>query len=1194
MPQPSSKPIFYDPKNRRWRWFKGITRVLGVLVTLVFCVLIASILTTPILPNLALAPLKPLIGQSHAFAPTLLPTVPPTTFPPQDIQTRVAPQAKVETRHQELFGTREPVRALKRFHVSSKNPAVLVAPGLSLPGISSPTTVAGAPTPTPAPVPTFSPVPPASPNNTQVIGFYVDWDDNSFTSLKQNISHIDELIPEWLHLTGANGTIAPDDLIKQKEATDFIHLARPNLPIVPLINNYNNTTQSWEGDMLGQMLADPAARAHTISSILEYVQNNHFAGISVDFENIPAGGGPNLTAFMGELYSQFHPLHLEVSISVPVDDSSYDYVGLAQNSDYLLLMPYDEHWDGSDPGPIASQQWFMDALAARFAQVDPSKYVVGIGNYGYDWPGSGQASEVSFQQAIQTAQNFNATIRFDPVSLNSYFDYTDDTGLLHHLWYLDAMSAFNEVAATHQYKVHGLALWRMGSEDPSTWKVLDNRAHLDSVVSNALSDLQYGYDIVYLGTGEILKVTATPKDGQRAITFDGSTNLITGEQFLSYPSPYIIDRWGGDNPDKIALTFDDGPDAHWTPQILDILKQYHAPATFFIVGTSATLNPGLLQQIVNDGNEVGNHTFTHPDISTIPQEQLDIELNATQRLLESVVGRRTDLFRPPYAEDVEPGSPDQVRPLLLTGQLGYYTIGMHIDPKDYLSPGVPNIVQAVITQVTSGAGNVILLHDGGGDRTQTIFALPIIIQQLRARGYQFVTVSDLMGMSRDQVMPVISPAERFLASFNNIGFQATDGLNAFLTTFFMVGIALGVLRFMFIGVLAILEKRQARRARYLPGYQPAVSIIVPAHNEVKVIEKTINALLRTTYPGTEIIVVDDGSTDNTYERVIELFGSNPKVRAYKKSNGGKGQALNFGIERSGAEINLAIDADTLLLPDAPEKLVRHFSDPRVGAVAGNAKVGNRINILTKWQALEYITSQNLDRRAFAVSNCITVVPGAIGAWRRQLVLDLGGFNNDTLAEDAELTLRILRSGYRIAYEEDAIALTEAPDTVRAFLKQRFRWMYGTLQAAWKNRDILLRPRYKALGMLAMPNIFVFQIIFPLISPLMDLMAVISILGIILASFNHPVDPTPSGLTNLVFFYVLFLCLDLFTALFGFLLESREDRTLLFWLFLQRYYYRQLMYYVAVQAVLSAVQGRVVGWGKLERKATVSVPIVHKQ
>jgi cellulose synthase/poly-beta-1,6-N-acetylglucosamine synthase-like glycosyltransferase len=345
--------------------------------------------------------------------------------------------------------------------------------------------------------------------------------------------------------------------------------------------------------------------------------------------------------------------------------------------------------------------------------------------------------------------------------------------------------------------------------------------------------------------------------------------------------------------------------------------------------------------------------------------------------------------------------------------------------------------------------------------------------------------------------------------------------------------------------------------------------------------------LKSTYETANIIVVDDGSSDDTFTRVKEMYKNHPRVEVFTKENGGKAAALNFGIAQSQAEIIMAMDADTVILPDAAEKLARHFADPKVAAVAGNAKVGNRINLLTWWQALEYITGQNLDRRAFALLNCITVVPGAIGAWRRELVLKMGGFTSETLAEDADLTLTLLSEGYKIDYEEGAIALTEAPDTVKGFLKQRFRWMFGTFQAAWKHLGALMNPKYGALGMVAIPNILIFQIFFPLISPLMDLAALTSIGQIIWERYQHPLHPAPDELTHLLVFYVLFLLFDFLTAFSAFVLEKGEDWSLIIWLFLQRFFYRQLMYYVAIKSVLTAISGSMVGWGKLERKATVT-------
>jgi cellulose synthase/poly-beta-1,6-N-acetylglucosamine synthase-like glycosyltransferase len=366
-----------------------------------------------------------------------------------------------------------------------------------------------------------------------------------------------------------------------------------------------------------------------------------------------------------------------------------------------------------------------------------------------------------------------------------------------------------------------------------------------------------------------------------------------------------------------------------------------------------------------------------------------------------------------------------------------------------------------------------------------------------------------------------------------------------------------------------------------------VIVIIPAYNEEKVIVQTIQSLLRSDYPGLDIIVVDDGSQDGTAQQVRACFSDSVQVRLFTKTNGGKSQALNYGIQQTQAEIIVTLDADTIFAPSTLHTLVRHLIDPRVGAVAGNAKVGNRVNLLTKWQALEYITSQNLDRRAFSLLNCISVVPGAVGAWRRQAVIEAGGFGDATLAEDADLTLAILRRGYTVAYEDQAFAFTEAPDTVRGFLKQRFRWMYGTLQAAWNHRDTILRPRYGALGLFAIPNVLLFQIAFPLLSPVMDLLMVWSLGSTWWQRYQHPLDYSLDALERVLFYYAVFVALDVLAAVIAFALERTEKWRLIIWRVLQRFCYRQLMYYVAIKSTLAAIRGTLVSWGKLERKATVA-------
>jgi cellulose synthase/poly-beta-1,6-N-acetylglucosamine synthase-like glycosyltransferase len=437
-------------------------------------------------------------------------------------------------------------------------------------------------------------------------------------------------------------------------------------------------------------------------------------------------------------------------------------------------------------------------------------------------------------------------------------------------------------------------------------------------------------------------------------------------------------------------------------------------------------------------------------------------------------------------------------------------------------------------------------------------------------------------------MPVLTARQQVYTRADAVSFYLLATGGWLLQWTFIIGILLGLGRLLFVGPLALVQwLRSRRRERTQAGrdYTPFVSILVPAYNEGKVITSTIRSLLSSTYDNYEILVVDDGSTDNTSEVVRNAFIAEERVRLFMVANGGKATALNFALRHARGEVVIALDADTLFAPQTIGMLARRFSDPQVGAVAGNAKVGNRINIITRWQALEYITAQNMDRRAFALLNCITVVPGAVGAWRRELLERAGGFSADTLAEDQDLTLEIRRLGFKIGYEDEAIAWTEAPDRLRPLAQQRFRWAFGTLQCMWKHRDALFRSRYGALGFVAMPNVWLFQILLPLISPVMDLLIVYTLISATLDRLQQPAQYSFSNLRQLLFYYALFLALDWSTACFAFLLERRERLSLLWWLFLQRFCYRQVMYYVMMKSVASALRGALVGWGKLERKAT---------
>src|SRR5207237_1996431 len=334
-----------------------------------------------------------------------------------------------------------------------------------------------------------------------------------------------------------------------------------------------------------------------------------------------------------------------------------------------------------------------------------------------------------------------------------------------------------------------------------------------------------------------------------------------------------------------------------------------------------------------------------------------------------------------------------------------------------------------------------------------------------------------------------------------------------------------------------------------------------------------------------VIVVNDGSTDDTGMLLDSHFGDDPRVQIIHQINRGKAAALNNALSHAQTEFVVTIDADTEVESDAIRQLLRHFSDPQTGAVAGNGKVGNRSRWLTRWQALEYITSQNMEKRAFDLLNCITVVPGALGAWRKQAIEAVGGITADTVAEDADLTIAIRRLGWRIGYDEEAIAWTEAPETPGQLIRQRFRWTFGTLQSFWKHSSTLFRWKYGTLGLIALPNIMVFKLVLSVISPLIDLLFLGSVglwaLETLQLSWLPTIHSSTSDLMRSVLFFIGFLLIDIISCVLAFALERKEDWTLLVPVLLQRFYYRQLMYVVLFRSVKEAVRGRPVGWRGVE-------------
>ena len=1024
------------------------------------------------------------------------------------------------------------------------------------------------------------------------VGFYTPWDESSTSSLQRHIGDLDWLAPVWVTVTGPNHQF---NVLPDRDGRAVINAAANRPLILPVVQNFSNGQVDPAGAQA--LLADPRARHHFLDQLESFLVTNHASGAVFDLEELGRPGQDNYLQLLREARERFSKHGWLITVAVPVDQP-WDLRRFAAIADKLFVMAYDEHSNDGPPGPIASQQWWASVVAQAVRQIPRDKVIVTIGNYAYDWHDGGGDPE-NVEEAWVDAGDSDAPPVFDRGAGNSTFAYDDENGHSHTVWMLDAASAFNQLTVLDRAGIREVGLWRLGAEDPALWSIFGRKVQTPRNASG-LIHLAEGTNVDIEGQGEILRITALPTAGERKLTF-ARNGLLTNVDFVSVPRPFTITRTGY-RPGLVALTFDDGPDARWTPRILDILKAKRVPATFFVVGENALTERSLLQRMIAEGHEVGSHTYTHPNLATTDKTRTLFELNATQRLFQAFTGRTLKLFRAPFFGDAEPTTADEILPVWDAQNRGYISVGLHVDSEDWQRPGVPTIINNVLSRILSAPGNcneqsesqcsrnVVLLHDSGGDRSQTIAALPIIIDALRARGYRFVPVSELAGLSPLQAMPPLSASDH-LAARIDLGLFESLGFGIRVVGFlFGLAITLGIARALVLTGLGLLSAwKDLRRQRPAIDPKTFVSVLIPAFNEERVIERSVSRVLASEDVQLEVIVIDDGSKDRTAAIVEAAFGKDARVHVIKLENGGKARALNHGLAIARSDIVIALDADTQFEPRTIARLARWFAtDERLAAVAGNAKVGNRINIVTKWQALEYITAQNLERRALARLGAMTVVPGAVGAWRKQAILEVGGYPPETLAEDQDLTIAVQRKGWNVAYDQGAVAWTEAPQSVRQLARQRFRWAFGTIQCVWKHKRVMADGWPRGLAFVGLPQTIMFQLLFAVISPIIDLSLVLNIFWTVTSIHEHGYTAVKGDLQHVALFWILFAAIDLTAGLVAFALERRENWRLMLWLIPQRFGYRQIMYYVVIKALVQALRGPRVGWSSIARSGQVQV------
>lgn len=1031
------------------------------------------------------------------------------------------------------------------------------------------------------------------------IGFVDATEEEALHSLQAHGSQLTHVAIEGLHVRDAQGGIlgqlpdaalaaAKDEKLKLLEVVDDVREDVNHPADVTIMGKNPVIARKFAASLQAKLAADGAN------------------GVLLDLgEDDADPDGAARAALLAEVFATLEPAGFVVGVRVDARFVPEALAKQAKIADLVVVRAFAGLDPKSSPAPLAPRAWMEKTIDAA-AQIVPShKLVIAIATRAGAWPVDAKlqpvdaARELQWAEVMARARIAHVKPTWDRGTGNLVVALPGRTGIQSSpyvravpndgvddalvSWFADGATFADALSAIHARGLHAFATGNLGGEDPRVWSV--TKAYMESdddreAIRAALVEIPHPTEPDVVGDGVAMTVDMSERDGATSIDF-GVGGRIETESYDTIPAAPTVIRRGKVPHKTVVLTFDDGPTKQYTPRILDTLAQLDVHATFFAVGAQAEREPEILRREIAEGHEIGNHSFSHPDLGKIGPLEADLEINSTNRLFEALTGRSTVLFRPPFRSDDRPTVTEDLLAIENGERNAMITVTSNVDPHDWARPEPDVMVDYLVRRVEKFDGAVILMHDGGGDRENTVRTIKPLVETLRARGYRFAQLHEVFGETGVDVVNPPVAKQMDLRIGEAIWWGGAWFLRG-MTGLAIFALALGLFRFAALGIGALIEKtyewrerRAIRRTSRLPN-RNAVSVVIPAFNEAKVIERTILSVLASRGVEVEVLVVDDGSTDDTADVVSQAFYFEPRVKLIRLENGGKARALNVGFERAMHDVVVALDADTIFLPDTIVELARKFDDPRVAAVAGRAAVGNTQHFVSRWQAVEYVLGQAIERRAWALLGVVSVVPGAVGAWHRDAVLEVGGFGTDTLAEDCDLCITLQVNGYRVAYAPDAVALTEAPENVRALLKQRFRWCFGVLQTMWKHKWAMLRPPKDnpVVGLLLMPAIFLCHLGTPLLAPIADVAALLAI------GLGHGKAILP--------YFVGLVAAELLLTVLAFRLDRARITLLWDWL-VNRSVYRWLLFVALCRAVVAALRGASVGWGKLVRTGTVKAP-----